>query len=141
MAGMQNVISVRWTGKVSFEAAIDEHKIIMDLDEEKGGQNTGPRPKPLMLASLGGCTGVDVIMILKKMRIEPEYFNMQIIGDQAEEIPRKYEKIKIIYEFKGKDLPLDKLKQAIELSQDKYCGVSVVYRQAIDMSYEIRILE
>jgi putative redox protein len=138
---MENVINVKWTGKVSFEAALDEHKIVMDLDEEKGGQNTGPRPKPLMLASLGGCTGVDVIMILKKMNIEPEYFNMQITGVQAEEIPRKYEKIKIVYEFRGKNLPLDKLKYAIELSQEKYCSVSIVYRQSIEMSYEIRILD
>jgi putative redox protein len=141
MTGMENVINVKWTGKVSFEAAIDEHRIVMDLDEEKGGQNLGPRPKLLMLVSLGGCTGVDVIMILKKMKIEPEYFNMRITGVQAEVIPRKYEKIKIVYEFRGKDLPLDKLKYAIELSQEKYCSVSVIYRQSIDMSYEIRILD
>ncbi len=138
---MQNAIDVKWKGKMSFEAEIGDHKITMDLDEERGGQNSGPRPKPLMLASLGGCTGIDVISILKKMKIEPEYLNMHIVGEQSEEIPKKYEKIKVIYEFKGKNLKISKLKQAIELSQDKYCGVSAVYKQSIDLSYEIRILE
>jgi putative redox protein len=137
---MQNVIDVKWNGNMSFNAIIDEHKITMDLDLERGGQNTGPRPKPLMLASLGGCSGVDVIAILKKMKIEPEYFNMHIIGDQTEETPRKYYRIKIIYEFKGKNLAINKLKQAIELSQNKYCGVSAVYKESIDLSYEIKIL-
>jgi putative redox protein len=138
---MQNVVDVKWNGKMNFEAIIEEHRIIMDLDKEKGGENAGPRPKPLMLASLGGCTGIDVILILKKMKIEPDYFNMKIIGDQTEDFPKKYEKIKIIYEFRGKDLAINKLKQAIELSQDKYCGVSAVYKKSIDLSYEIRILE
>ena len=138
---MKNVINVKWRGKMGFEAAIEDHKIVMDLDEERGGDNKGPRPKPLMLASLGGCTGVDVISILKKMKIEPEYFNMHIVGVQADEIPKEYIKIEIIYEFKGDNLPLEKLRQAIELSQDKYCGVSVVYKKTIDISYEIRILE
>jgi putative redox protein len=70
----------------------------------------GPGPSCLCWSPLEDVPGVDVIMILKKMRIEPEYFNMRITGVQAEEIPRKYEKIKIVYEFRGKDLPLDKLK-------------------------------
>jgi putative redox protein len=69
MLDMQSVIDVKWNGKMNFEATIDEHKILMDLDEERGGENLGPRPKPFMLASLGGCSGIDVISILKKMKI------------------------------------------------------------------------
>lgn len=138
---MKSVVEVKWNGKMNFTASIDEHKITMDLDEARGGNNEGPRPKPLMLASLGGCSGLDVISILSKMKIEPEYFNMHLEGEQTEDIPKRYDKIKIIYEFKGKDLSVEKIKKAIELSQDKYCGVSAVYKKSIDISYEIRILE
>ncbi|MGF1584515.1 MAG: OsmC family protein [Bacteroidales bacterium] len=137
---MQSVIDVKWNGNMCFEAHISDHKIIMDLDEENGGGNKGPRPKPLMLASLGGCTGIDVINILKKMRIEPDYFNMVIEGDQTEDLPKRYYRIKICYEFKGENLPVDKIKKAIDLSHDKYCGVSAVYKKSIELTYEIRIL-
>lgn len=137
---MQSVIDVKWNGNKCFEAQISDHKIIMDLDEDGGGENKGPRPKPLMLASLGGCTGLDVISILKKMRIEPDYFNMVIEADQTEDIPKRYYRIKIWYEFKGDNLPVDKIKQAIDLSHEKYCGVSAVYKKSIELTYEIRIL-
>ena len=137
---MQSVIDVTWNGKMRFEANIEDHKIVMDLDEVRGGENAGPRPKPLMLASLGGCSGLDVIGILKKMKIRPDYFNMRIEAEQTEELPKRYHKINIIYEFRGDNLPLEKLKTAIELSQDKYCGVSAVYKKSIDISYEISIL-
>lgn len=137
---MQSVVDVKWNGDLSFEANIEDHRIIMDLDEERGGSNSGPRPKPLMLASLGGCSGLDVVSMLKKMKIYPEYFNMKIIADQTEELPKRYYKIHIIYEFKGSDLQVGKIKKAIELSQDKYCGVSAVYKKSIDMTYEIKIL-
>ncbi len=137
---MQSVIDVKWNGNMKFEANIEDHKIVMDLDEERGGENAGPRPKPLMLASLGGCSGLDVIGILKKMKIRPDYFNMRIEAEQTEELPKRYHKINIIYEFRGDNLPMEKLKRAIELSQDKYCGVSAVYKKSIDISYEISIL-
>ncbi len=138
---MQSVIDVIWKGNMAFDAVIGDHKINMDLDEERGGNDLGPRPKPLMLAALGGCTGLDVISILKKMKIVPEYFNMHVEAHQTEDLPKRYEKIKIIYEFKGKNLSLDKIKKAIELSQDKYCGVSAVYKKSIEISYEVKILD
>lgn len=79
-------------------------------------------------------------MILKKMKIEPEEFNVRVDGFLTEDYPKYYEKMHIIYEFKGDNLPLEKLKKAIELSQEKYCGVSAVYRKAIELSYEIKLL-
>ena len=138
---MQSVVDVKWNGKMSFEAQVDSHKIIMDLDDERGGDDSGPRPKPLMLASLGGCSGLDVISILKKMKIEPDYFNMRIEASQTEDFPKRYDKIHIIYEFRGDNLQQDKIKMAIDLSQEKYCGVSAVYKESIEMSYEIKIIK
>ncbi|MCU0372763.1 MAG: OsmC family protein [Ignavibacteria bacterium] len=104
-----------------------------------GGNNEGPLPKPLMLAALAGCTGMDVVSILKKMRIEYDTFNLKIDGNLNEEHPKKYNKMHITYRFTGNDVPLDKVDNAVKLSMDKYCGVSAVYKEAVEMSYSIEI--
>ena len=83
---------------------------------------------------------MDVISILKKMKIEPEAFNVIVEGDLADDHPKKYTRMKVIYQFKGKDLPVDKLQKAIDLSQEKYCGVLAVYRDAVKIESEIRII-
>lgn len=114
---------------------------MLDLDEESGGRNLGPKPKPLLLVSLAGCTGIDVISILKKMRVEPEYFNVKAEGELTEEHPKHYKRIHLIYEFKGKDLQIDKISKAINLSQEQYCGISETLRKSVELTSEIRILE
>jgi len=134
-------VDVMWTSNMAFKANISGHEIMLDLDETGGGQNLGPKPKPLLLVSLGGCTAMDVISILKKMRIEPEYFNVSVEGELTEEYPKHFKKIKLIYEFRGKDLPLDKLQKAITLSQEHYCGVSETLRKSVEITSEIRILD
>ena len=127
---------------MKFDAIVNGHHIIMDLPSESGGEDAGPRPKPLMLAALAGCTGLDVVSILKKMRVDIEEFNVNIEGDTADENPNPYVKMHIIYEFRGKNLDMQKIEKAISLSHDRYCGVSYVYRKAmIEISHEVRILE
>jgi len=136
---MKDTINVRWAGDMAFEAGVSGHKVLMDAKEEVGGHDQGPRPKALMMASLGGCTGMDVISILKKMKIEPESLNIRIEATLTEEHPKKYTAMHVIYEFRG-DLPEDKLQRAVELSQDKYCGVSATLRDALAVTWEIRIV-
>ena len=130
-----------WTDKIAFETDIRGHKVIVDATEEAGGSDLGPRPKKLMLSALAGCTGVDVIMILRKMKVVPEAFNVIVEADVTEEHPMHYTKMKVIYQFKGKDLPLDKLEKAVTLSEEKYCGVTAVYRKAMEMELEIRVVD
>lgn len=134
-------VNVEWTSGMAFQGEANGHKIMLDADEKVGGTGQGPRPKPLLLLAVGGCTGMDVIPILKKMQVVPDYFNMVIEGDVTEDHPKTYTKIHIIYEFRGKDLPVDKLTKAITLSQDKYCGVSATLKKALPITWEIRILE
>lgn len=138
---MKHVVDLAWTDKVAFKTDMDGHKVIIDASEETGGSDLGPRPKKLMLTALAGCTGIDVIMILKKMKVEPEAFNVIVEADVTDEHPKYYYKIKTIYQFKGKDLPMDKLERAVKLSEEKYCGVTAVYKKAIEMESEIRIVE
>ena len=138
---MKNVVDMAWTDKVAFESEMDSHKVVIDAKKELGGSDLGPRPKKLMLTALAGCTGIDVIMILKKMKVEPEAFNVIVEGELTDTHPKYYHKIKVIYKFKGKNLPKDKLEKAVKLSEEKYCGVSAVYKKALDMETEIRVEE
>ena len=66
--------------------------------------------------------------------------NIEIVSEMTEEHPKVYSKMHIIYKFEGNDLPMDKLKKAIELSQERYCGVSAMYKKAFDLSYEIKVI-
>ncbi|UCH14574.1 MAG: OsmC family protein [Bacteroidales bacterium] len=137
---MKDSVNLKWINNLAFEAEVDGHKMIIDAKPEVGGTDKGPRPKPLMMVALGGCTGMDVASLLKKMRVEVDELNIKIEGDITEEHPKHFAGMHIIYEFKGKDLPLEKLEKAIDLSQKKYCGVSESYRKAMKLTYEIRIV-
>ena len=135
------VVNTKWLENMSFESEINGHKLIIDAKEEVGGQDKGPRPKTLMLAALGGCTSMDVISILKKMRVELKSLNVIVEGELSEEHPKRFLKMHVIYEVEGDDLPMDKIKKAVSLSEEKYCGVSVVYREVMEITSEIRIKE
>jgi putative redox protein len=138
---MKHVVDMSWFDNVAFQADMDGHKVVLDATKEAGGSDLGPRPKKLMLSALAGCTGIDVIMILKKMKIVPEAFNVLVEGELTDEHPQYYHKIKVIYQFKGKNLPAEKLEKAVNLSETKYCGVSALYKKAVDLETEIRIVE
>jgi putative redox protein len=138
---MKHVLDLAWKQNLAFGCDMDGHHLVIDASKEGGGDDLGPRPKKLMLTALAGCTGIDVISILKKMKVEPESFHVIVEGDLTEEHPIRYYQMKVIYQFKGKDLPLDKLEKAVKLSEDKYCGVSAAYRLAMNLSSEIRIIE
>ena len=125
---------------MAFETEVAGHKIVMDADLESGGEDKGVRPKPLQLVALGGCTGMDVVSLLKKMRVEIDDFQMIIEGELSEEHPKHYQSIHLIYQFKGKDLPIDKLEKAVSMSEDKYCGVAALYKKAIPLTYEIKVV-
>lgn len=137
---MKHVVDTEYKDAMAFVAKVNGHEVVVDAVPEVGGRDSGPRPKELMLAALGGCTGMDVISILNKMRVEVEYFNVRVEAEVTEEHPKHYTAMHIIYQFKGKDLPMDKLEKAINLSQDRYCGVSHVYRKAMKLTHEIQIL-
>jgi putative redox protein len=136
---MSYKVNVAWAGEMSFATDIMGQKITMDAAPDAGGKDRGPLPKELSLISLGGCTGMDVIPILAKMRVFPESFNMYIEAEAVEEHPKVFKKIHIVYAFTGKDLPLEKIQKAIDLSQTKYCSVSAMLNKSADISYEIKI--
>jgi putative redox protein len=136
---MKQKIVNTWKDKMAFEAEVNGFKITIDADPAVGGENMGPRPKPLLLVSLAGCTSMDVISILRKMRVEPEDFRVEAEAEMTEEHPKYYDNIRLKYFFRGKDLPKDKIEKAVNLSQDRYCGVSAMLNKAANITHEIVI--
>ena len=132
-------VETQWSSEMSFDSTVNNHRIVMDSDPAFGGQEKGPRPKMLVLSALGGCTGMDVVSILNKMRVNPDSFRVVAEADIADEHPKVFTKIHLTYEFKGKNLPQDKLKKAVDLSQERYCPVSAMLKKACPFTYEIKI--
>jgi len=130
-------VNTRWIDNMSFETEVNGHKFIVDAEPDVGGQDLGPRPKALMLAALGGCTAMDVISILKKMRVEVKNLNVKVEGELTEEFPRRFYKMHVTYEIEGDDIPMDKVRKAVSLSEERYCGVSAVYKEVMELTSEI----
>lgn len=128
---------VTWQDKMAFEVEVNEHKFKIDAVAKVGGEDRGPRPKPLLLSALGGCTGMDVISILKKMKVVPDVFRVEVSAHSTDEHPKYYDKFVVEYIFEGKDLKLDKIKRAVELSETRYCGVSFMLKKAAEFENKI----
>lgn len=126
-------------GNMAFEMNLNGHKLVTDASEEIGGQNLGPRPKQLLLAGLIGCTGIDISMMLEKMRVKPEDFSIEVEAENSDTVPKVYKKIHLTFKFKGKNLPRKKVERAVNLSQEKYCGVSAMLKKAAPITYDIII--
>ena len=134
-----HTIKTIWRKDKIFDTDVDGHTITIDLGKEDGGEDAGPRPKKLLLVAAAGCSGLDVVPLLKKMRVELKGFDIQIEAQMSEEHPKQYTSMKVIYEFEGDNLPMEKLEKAVTLSYEKYCGVMAMYKKAIPISWEIRI--
>jgi len=132
-------IKTVWRENNIFDTEIDGHTITIDLPKEAGGNDAGPRPKKLLLISAAGCSGLDVVEIVRKMRIDIKSFNIRIDAELTEEHPKQYTSLKVIYEFEGDDLPKEKLERACKMSFDNYCGVMAMYRKAVPVTYEVII--
>ncbi len=118
------------------------HWVVMDGAESVGGSDAGTRPMELVLVALGGCTGMDVVSILRKKRVKFDKFEMKITGERTEEHPRVYTKVNIEYLIYGKDVREKDVEQAIELSQTKYCSVSAILKKSgAEVTYSYKIIQ
>lgn len=118
-------VRVSWQGKRRFEAVGDSgHTVTIDAKQDVGGENQGPRPMELLLMGLGGCTGIDVTMILEKMRIPFERVDIVISGTRAAQPPEKFTEITLTYHVDASGAPWDKVERAVRLSQEAYCSAA-----------------
>jgi putative redox protein len=117
------------------------HWVAMDGPAAFGGSDAGTRPKELVLLALGGCTGSDVISILKKKRAEVDNLEIRLTAEQAEEHPRVFTKIHVEYVVTGHDVRPEEVARAIDLSETKYCSVSAMLRASVEITHSYRIVE
>ncbi len=132
-------ISASWVEGLAFNLQIDKHNVRIDASGELGN-NTGPSPKKLLLTSLAGCTGMDVVSLLDKMRVPYTNLDVYVEGDLTDEHPKVYSEIRVIYKIYGQDLDANKVEKAVLLSQEKYCGVSVMLRKSTNLTYTIEYI-
>jgi putative redox protein len=134
-------VKVKSIGNMQFVGkSASGHGTLMDTRVEAGGENTGPTPMELLLIALGGCTGMDVVSVLRKMQVEFSLFEIEIRGERSEEHPKVYKKIELVYRIKGNNVSKDKVKHAVELSQEKYCSVSAMLKSVANITYIIEIV-
>ena len=128
--GTTNHISTKWLGNMAFESNNPSgHSLKIDIAKEDGGDGSGLRPKALMLSSLAGCSGLDVASLFKKMKLEVDEFHIETIANLTDVHPKFYDKVVIEYHFHGSNLKEDKLRKAVDLSVETYCGVIEMFRQ------------
>ena len=124
-----------WLGEHLFESEHDGNKIRVDGEKERGHG-----PKALLLSGLAGCSGIDVVDILAKMRVEISDFSIVVETEQTDEHPKVFKDIHITFRMKTDPDNEDKIRKAIELSLEKYCGVSAMLRKNSDIKYKLEIL-
>lgn len=127
----------KFTGGMAFETEIDGFNIVVDADPKFGGDNKGPKPKPLLLNALTGCTGMDVVSLLNKMRVTFKDFEIKVDTELTEEHPKYYHKIHLTYSIKADEGDRAKVEKAVNYSQERYCGVSFMLSKAAELTYEI----
>jgi len=127
---MADKITTHWRGNMVFESDNPRWpSIMMDASKDFGGTNSGMAPKAMMLSSLAGCSGLDIISILNKMKVKIDDFKMEVIGELTNEDPKYYHTVTVNYHFYGSKLNENKIKKAVDLSVEKYCGVMEMFRR------------
>lgn len=135
-------IVANWNTDLNFTTIGPGGELVVDgSDLEEGKQSKGLKPKALMLSSLAGCTGMDVVSLLKKMRAEVDKFKIEVYGELTDEHPKYYHKVKVVYKFYSKSFKKDKIEKAVKLSEERYCGVIEMFRQFAKITIEIQYFE
>jgi len=127
-----------WNQGLQFVATSGSgHGIVIDAKKEKGGFDAGASNTELVLMALCGCTGMDVVSILQKKRLEVDDFEVAAEGEFSSDFPKRITDIEIVYRVWGSDIPAKALEEAIKLSKEKYCSVSNSLNSKITHRYEI----
>jgi putative redox protein len=117
------------------------HWVAMDSIKTFGGAEAATKPMELVLLGLGGCTSMDVLSILKKMREDIRDYDLEMDADRAEGHPAVFTKIHLHYIFYGKNINKDNVDKAIDLSMNKYCSASAMLKKSVDMTWDFEIKE
>jgi putative redox protein len=127
---------IRWADGMAFEGVAESGgTVTLDARPDHGGAGRGPSPMETVLLALGGCTGMDVVSILRKMRAPLEGLEIRVTAERAADHPQVFTRIGLEYVFKGPGLDPAQVKRAVELSQERYCSVAAMLRGVAEVSY------
>lgn len=135
---MIHQVETQWMGKMQFNALVNGHTIVMDAPERVGGEDNGPIPKPFILTALSGCTGMDIVAILRKAGKDVKDFYINVSGEISKKAPIEYTSIHIVYEFTGDEAFRQEALNAVTDSQEKYCGVSNMLKKILPVTWDVK---
>ncbi len=127
-------------GKMTFHSRTPSgHDVIVDTNRDFGGNESAATPMELVIVALMGCTAMDVASILEKMMVEGYEMEISAKSEKSSENPKQYTWIELTFSFEGDSLPEEKIRKAVDLSQEKYCSVSAMLKKSTDLSYRILV--
>lgn len=128
-----------WLGNNGFRGETPgAHQIIMDRPDDEG-KSDGPTPKEVTLLSMGGCTAMDVVAILRKMRQPLREFEIDLEAAETEDHPKVFNKVRLVYRFQGEGLDPERAHRAVQLSMEKYCGVSAMIAHTAQIEWAVEV--
>ncbi|MBA4381025.1 MAG: OsmC family protein [Sideroxydans sp.] len=133
---------IKWVDDMTFigESA-SGHAVVMDASPEVGGRNLGPRPMEMLLLGAGGCSSIDVMMILKKSRQAVSDCYVEMSAERAETDPKVFTKIHMHFVVKGKDIKPEAVEKAVKLSAEKYCSASIMLGATAEMTHDFEVVQ
>jgi putative redox protein len=135
------MVTATWVAPMQFTGTAGHGAtVVIDASPDNGGVGAGPTPMENLLLSLAGCTGMDVVSILRKKRVHLEDLRIDVSGERAAEHPRVYTSIHLTYTVRGEGLSTETARKAVELSLDKYCSVAGVLKKTAKITYDIEVL-
>ena len=125
---------------LAFSVKIDQYKLGIDTTSEES-VGFGPSPKKLLLAGLAGCTGIDIVSILNKMHVNFSDFDIEVNAHLTDEHPTYYDEVMITYRIRMAETDQSKMERAVQLSMEKYCGVSAMFEKFAKLSHQIDFIK
>jgi putative redox protein len=134
---MKHEIEAMWMGKMQFNALVNGHTVIMDAPERVGGEDNGPIPKPFVLTALSGCTGMDIVALLRKAGKQLHELNLKVSGEISKQPPIEYISAHVVYEMQGNTEDKDAALKAVTQSQEQICGVSHMLKKIMPVTWQV----
>ncbi|TXI76415.1 MAG: OsmC family peroxiredoxin [Flavobacteriales bacterium] len=135
---MQHKVEAQWMGRMKFNALVNGHTLVMDAPPHVGGDDEGPIPKPFMLTALAGCTGMDVIALLRKEGIALGSFGVDVTGEISKTKPIVYTSAHLLYDAQGDPAHREATLAVVQRSQHELCGVSAMMKKAMPVTWTVR---
>jgi putative redox protein len=133
---------IKWVDGMTFIGESESgHAVVMDASPEVGGRNLGPRPMEMLLLGTGGCSSIDVMMILKKSRQAVTDCYVEMSAERAATDPKVFTKIHMHFVVKGKDIKPEAVEKAVKLSAEKYCSASIMLGATAEMTHNFEVVE